>query len=457
MEKFVSALANGATLVKGATPAEDVTQAKGTMSARGPTPANGASSVSPQDYVHNTRVADFIGNSAPIYRPTTSRVPNFNRTRIVKPAAGKAKTPKYTDWLANEEYLDELKHQSYIKDQQVVIPGKLPAAPVYGPSRELQIKVSPNFPTVYAQRITPSDFDELIEQNQTLRNKVLERMWACPICNMGFKTHNNTNIREHMQEHIKQMQEAGECPLCGNTSWALMSTDQKRAHFEWHIARQRAAAVQNPWRQVRCPACDEDLSTLQPEAIVEHCLKHSPDIVQYCDKCGLHEAKCTKEEQMHHQKVCREAPERKNGDPEPVFCEYCGKDTSTQTQTQKTLHARDCQNKPTASSKIFCTKCGLDITVLNNVQLASHTSRCVVPRGIKRKFCRRCATDLSEGDATRKSLHRRSCRSHKVMTPPSDVEQFTGMLLQDFEQFGKPTPISFPPRHLICTYRSLFL
>jgi uncharacterized protein with PIN domain len=359
----------------------------------------------------------FFGNSTQANYPLTPKIPDFNKIRIINPTAGRADTPKYATWVANEQYQDDLKFQSYIKAQQVVIPGKLPAAPVYGPSRELQIKVSPNFPTVYAHRITPSDFDELAEENQTLRNKVLERMWACPICNTTFKNYNKTTIREHVQEHIKQIQEAGECPICGDANWAFMSIDQRRGHFAWHMAKEQDAAKQASWQQVQCPACDIDLSNMRPEAIVEHCLKHSPGIVQYCDKCGLHEANCTKYEILHHDQVCRAAPERQKTDPEPVFCESCGKDTANQTQIQKALHTRDCQTMPTASSKTFCTKCGLDITTFNNMQLTRHNSHCRVPRGFKRKFCGRCATDVSELDTTQKARHRRLCRSHKTGTP----------------------------------------
>ena len=383
-------------------------------------PANGA---------YNPVAGSFVNNSRPNNRTTAPRIPKFNRTRIVNQTAAKAIAPKYATWLASEEYQDHLKQQSYVKDQQAVIPGKLPAAPVYGPSRELQLKVSPNFPTVYAQRITLSDFYELMDENQTLRNKVLERMWACDICNTSFKNHNNTSIRKHKQEHIEQMQDAGECPLCGSTAWVFLSMDQKRTHLQWHTAKEISAAVQGFWREFQCPACDKGFSTMRPESIIDHCLKHIPDVVQYCDKCGLHEYKCTKEELIHHRQVCRDAPERKNNDPEPIFCESCGKDTSSQTEILKALHARDCHSKRTASSKIFCTKCGLDISTFNNARLARHTSRCVVPRGVKRKFCSRCSMNLSELDSTDKSNHKRSCRPNKLPKLSLDSPQFTGSLV----------------------------
>jgi hypothetical protein len=359
--------------------------------------------------VHDPVPIDFLTGDRPNTNAHKPRIPEFNRPRIVKPTAAKAIAPKYATWLANEDYQDHLKLQSYVKDQRAVIPGKLPAAPVYGPSRELQLRVSPNFPTVYVQRITPSDIEELMNENQTLRNKVLERMWACNICNTEFKNHDNTSIREHGQEHIKQIQEAGECPLCGSVNWAFMTMDQRREHFKWHIFQENASAKQSPWQELQCPACDRDFSIMHPESIIDHCLKHTPSVVQYCDKCGLHVAKCTKEELTHHQLVCRSAPERKKNDPEPVFCESCGKDTSNQTEIQMILHMRDCQNRPTASSKAFCTRCGLDTTMFNNMQLASHTSRCAVPRGVKRKFCGRCSTDLSEMGSGDKSSHKRIC------------------------------------------------
>jgi hypothetical protein len=378
------------------------------------------------DDAHNAAPGSFVNNRRSNNRATAPRIPEFNRTRIVKPMAAKATVPRYISWLANEQHQDNLKQQSYFKDQKAVIPGKLPAAPVYGPSRELQLKVGPNFPTVYAQRITPSDFDELLDENQTLRNKVLERMWCCDICNTAFRNHNNSSIREHKQEHIKQIQEAGECPLCGSENWAFLSMDQKRAHLQWHTARTVTKAIQNSWRELQCPACDKDFSTMRPESIIDHCLKHGPHVVQYCDKCGFHEYKCTKEELVHHRQVCRDAPERKNGDPEPIFCEYCGKDTSTQTKTQKTLHTRDCQETVPGASKLFCTKCGMDITTFNNAQVERHASRCVIPRGVKRRFCGRCSTDLFELDSTEKSNHKRSCRLSKLLVQSPNSSQFAG-------------------------------
>jgi hypothetical protein len=361
------------------------------------------------------------------------RIPEFNRARILKPTAGRIKSPKYATWVANQQALDDLQLQSYTKDQPVVIPGKLPAAPVYGPSRQLQIKVSHNFPTVYAQRLTPSDIDELAEENQTLRNKALERMWACPICNVSFKGFKTTSIREHVQEHIKQIQEAGDCPMCGSTSWAFMSMDERREHFAWHMAKEQDAARQQDWLHFQCPACDIDFSKMRPEVIVEHCLKHDPRIVQYCDKCGLHEATCSEQELIHHLHVCRRAPERKSTDPEPIFCESCGKDKSNQTQTQTILHARDCQTLSTSSGRTFCKKCGLDISLLNTRQMKGHETRCTVPNGIRRKFCARCATDLSELDVTKKSHHTRMCRLNKPSMPPSEKDHpIAGTLVMNF-------------------------
>lgn len=361
------------------------------------------------------------------------KIPEFNKLRIIKPIAKRAKTMKPAAWMAEEHYQDDLQLQSYTKDQRAVIPGRLPAAPLYGPSRELQIKVSSNFPTVYAHRMTPSDFEELAEENQMLRNKILERMWACPICNMTFKNFDDTRIREHVQEHISHIQEAGECPLCGSASWTFMSMEERRGHLAWHMANEREAEQQAKWRNVQCRACDGDLSGLSGDAIVTHCLKHSPDLIQYCDKCGLHEGAFSQLEQLHHHQVCHEAPERRQGDPEPNFCESCGKDKSCQTHLQRGLHFRDCLKVPSAASKRFCTKCGLDTTQLNNVQLAGHNFRCRIPRGVKGKYCGRCCADLSELDTVHKLRHRRVCRPKNVSTasivPAQGTHKNTGMLL----------------------------
>jgi len=311
--------------------------------------------------------------------------------------------------MANESHLNGLQRQSYIKDQSVIIPGKQPAAPIYGPSRELQIKVGPSLPTVYAQRLTPTDIDQLLEENQNLRNKVLDRMWSCPICDVALNHHDNDKIREHGEEHIKQMEEAGQCPWCENTNWAFMTRDQKQHHFQQHMSMEQTDQIRKFWKQIQCPACDIDFTGMTPEVIIKHCLKHNPNVVQYCDKCGLHEAACTEGELINHRKTCREAPDWKEGEPLPAFCEFCGKDTSTQTEAELLLHERDCLNIPRANFERFCTKCGLDISILNNRDLAGHDSRCRAPRGHRKRFCARCGTHLTGLDETGKFRHGETC------------------------------------------------
>jgi hypothetical protein len=327
----------------------------------------------------------------------------------LKPTAGKAKVQKWASWMANESHLNGLQRQSYIKDQSVIIPGKQPAAPIYGPSRELQIKVGPSLPTVYAQRLTPTDIDQLLEENQNLRNKVLDRMWSCPICDVALNHHDNDKIREHGEEHIKQMEEAGQCPWCENTNWAFMTRDQKQHHFQQHMSMEQTDQIRKFWKQIQCPACDIDFTGMTPEVIIKHCLKHNPNVVQYCDKCGLHEAACTEGELINHRKTCREAPDWKEGEPLPAFCEFCGKDTSTQTEAELLLHERDCLNIPRANFERFCTKCGLDISILNNRDLAGHDSRCRAPRGHRKRFCARCGTNLTGLDETGKFRHGETC------------------------------------------------
>lgn len=296
------------------------------------------------------------------------------------------------------------------------MPGKLPAAPIYGPSRELQIKVGASMPTVYAQRLTPTDIEQLIEENQTLRNKALERIWACPICNVSFKNYESVKIREHAQEHIKQIKEAGQCPLCGISDWAFMSADQKWEHLQWHIAKSLPVDGPGHWQQVYCPGCDMDLSRMRPQNIVAHCLGHNSSTARWCDRCGLDVEQCTNEELKHHWKVCREAPDRMAGDPQPKFCNCCGKDTSTDTRTQHLLHSRDC--KPHNKSS-FCTKCGFDITTLDGLQRAAHASHCTPPGGMAGKFCARCATDLSKLDTVATAVHQQTCRANDPIVSTS--------------------------------------
>lgn len=113
----------------------------------------------------------------------------YNRERIIANAAGKPKAQKWADWLTEQSYQDKLQRNSWIKDQGVVEPGKMPAAPVFGPTSELMLRVGSSMPTIYAQRLTPTDIKYLQDENQKLRNQVLDRMWACQICDMGFETY----------------------------------------------------------------------------------------------------------------------------------------------------------------------------------------------------------------------------------------------------------------------------
>lgn len=362
--------------------------------------------------------------------PRLPKIPEFNMPRIVKPRAEKAKIPKYTDWMENETYLNGLKQQSYIKDQPVVIPGGLPIAPVYGPSRELQIKAGPSVPTVYAQRITLTDIGELLDENQNLRNRALDRMWSCPICeNVTFKHYDNDGIREHAEDHRRKLEEAGQCPWCGIATWAVMTSEERREHSRKHTAGDDIGTARNLWKWPRCPTCDVDFSSMLPDAIIKHCLDHTPDALQYCDKCGLHEAGCTTEELAHHHQVCRQAPERQKWQTLPIFCERCGKNISSQSSSQVLRHATDCPVEATQRGRLFCTKCGLDTHLFNNQELENHAFRCTVPGGVVGgMFCGRCATNLTKLSKASRASHNQTCSGQPSESAANSEANIAGML-----------------------------
>lgn len=119
--------------------------------------------------------------------------PQLNRDRFIRNVACAPKAQQFDPWMAEQRRQDRLQRQSYIKNQSVLVePGRVPEAPIYGPSRELALVVGSSLPTIYAQRITVSDVGQVLDENEFLRGKVLERQVKCEICTESFEVSKRT-------------------------------------------------------------------------------------------------------------------------------------------------------------------------------------------------------------------------------------------------------------------------
>lgn len=327
----------------------------------------------------------------------TKPTARLNKERILTRAAGKPKSQTWSDWMTEQHFQDGLQRKSWIKDQSVVEPGRLPAPPLFGPSRELQLRVGSSMPTIYAQHLTPTDIRKLQDENQALRNQVLERIFKCPICNVEFEAYEQDKKLVHVKEHQQQLQEVGKCPSCGDPQWAFMTNDEKRTHFAMHQCQNEGAKIKQFYEDQHCPVCDRDLSNLTLEQVIRHCLEHAPGQVQYCDRCGLNEKDCNTEELRHHHYNCRLAKDRLPYETPPKFCNNCGTDITVTTPDQNAKHRQQCHAGPKGR---FCTKCGLNMTAhhWNRAAIDKHNSHCQPPRGFKKKFCQKCRIELGSLD-----------------------------------------------------------
>jgi hypothetical protein len=337
------------------------------------------------------------------------RLTRRNRERIVKSPAGKPKAQKWSDWMTEQDFLNGLQRRSWIKDQSVVEPGRMPAPPLYGASRELQLRVGSSMPTIYIQRLTPTDIKQLQNENQKLRNQVLDRIFTCPICDEDFETFEKDKIRDHCRQHQEQLAEAGQCPSCGDPQWAFLTNDQKRSHFAIHRHQHESAIIKKFYEDQCCPVCDRDLSKMKADLVIRHCLEHAPGQVQFCDRCGLNELDCTNQELNHHHLKCRLADDRNTGDPEPVFCENCGMNITRATDEENQAHQKDCYLGPKGR---FCMKCGLNETGhgWEKAAIAKHNSHCTPPSGFNKKYCTKCRTELGSLGEAEIAQHRNTCR-----------------------------------------------
>lgn len=341
----------------------------------------------------------------PITKPPP-RYTKINQPRIRAPRAAPVKTEKFVKWNAKQRYLDSLQQRSYHTDQSVIEPGQKPQAPIYGVSKELEFNVGASFPGVYMQRITPTDVVEIMDENKSLQNQVLERMATCIICKTSFAKYKIDEIKDHCWRHLQQLYTDGACPTCGNGSWSLWTAEEKRQHQAAHASIEESAEVKKFWNQLYCPCCDKELDTLgSPKAILYHMAEHQPGSIQYCDRCGLHLTGCDNYELNHHRDQCLAKEDRPPGSTDRWFCDHCGKDRTAGTEEEIRAHRKTCGSNEGA----WCDSCGMDITHLAPKVLQRHKTRCRPPGGYDRKFCAKCGENLEVKDTKSLVYHKQTC------------------------------------------------
>ncbi|CAG8973082.1 hypothetical protein HYALB_00009386 [Hymenoscyphus albidus] len=358
---------------------------------------------------------DAIGNLMPgeLFPPSLGPRDNFNRERILKQRAAELKIQKYDPWLAEQRRQDRLQRESYYKDHHAVLPGQKPEPPLYGMVRELMLNVTDAQPTIYSQRITPTDINAILDENQRARNKILERMDVCTLCDESFPKFQREDWRVHLVKHAEQMATAGKCPVCATDQWTLMNMDQKKRHIVYH--QDLAGYRHVMWDVDKCPVCEEEFSKLgHAEDVVYHLAEHQPGIIRFCDRCGLEKFACSTSELYRHKTMCIEGPERPRKDPELLFCELCGKDRTNETEQELIDHRKKCSF---TNRGYFCRKCGLDMTNLSLENRRRHVGRCKPPRGVKGKHCQRCGMDKSQLDQLGLLQHDRTCAFNEEKHP----------------------------------------
>ncbi|KAG4028190.1 hypothetical protein MFRU_023g00270 [Monilinia fructicola] len=378
----------------------------------------------------------------PIVDPTQK--PRINKTRLILPVAEKPITPKWETWMTDQHRQDALQRRSYIQDQSVIEPGLDPSAPTYGPSKELSLGVSLSTPTVYMQRLTTTDIMQLAEENQKLRNGLLERTHNCPICSVSMSGYEHAEIQRHFGQHLVQLQKEGQCPLCERESWSIMTMEQKKEHLETHQVEADTEMIRNFWNGIECPVCDYKLSGFTAEQVLRHMADHLPGIIEFCDKCGLRTAICNHAELVHHRYTCLDKPDRGPLDQEPSFCGDCGQNRTAEDEEERGLHVIDCtaRNQRTQDKK-FCTKCGIDKSAWSENEITTHDDHCTTPQGLPKEFCLRCGTKLL-------GLNKQQLDDHRVYCAVRTKEPETlKQRIQDLEDLIEriwiaPRPLTGP-------------
>ena len=338
--------------------------------------------------------------------------------------------PKFEPWIAEQQCQDRLQRDSWWRDQSVIEPGRNPEAPLFGPSRELQLTTGNQLPTIYTQRITPTDIAQLQDENQKLRNKVLERMKNCEFCDVQIALYETDGIRKHHENHVQQLRTAGLCPTCGDTNWLFWSVDLRKDHLHTHQVEAETKQIKQFWGDLQCPVCDTALQKMPTDDILQHMADHQAGLLKFCDRCSLNLQDCCQAELSHHKRKCLQvSPGEKNHTTTPAgrsspscFCDKCGMDRTFEDDEARRKHRLVCRY----AAHGFCAKCGIELSLLNQAEEARHMAHCRPPGGMKKSFCKRCATDLDLLDAVGQASHATECYL-KEPSITSERERILGM------------------------------
>ncbi|KAG9229319.1 hypothetical protein BJ875DRAFT_500036 [Amylocarpus encephaloides] len=328
----------------------------------------------------------------------------LNKERYLKNPAVAAKVDKFKPWMTEQNRLDRLQRESYSSAYNAVVPGQDPEPHTFGYSRELMLSGGNGTPAIYSQRLTPTDISQLLEENQKLRNQVLDRTDFCHFCDKTFDGFNHEDTIAHYKAHADQFVDAGRCPICDGENWMIMSQIQKVTHLEAHRKRSESKRMKTFWDAFDCPLCDINLSTFSgPEDVLLHMAEHTPGVLHYCDKCSVDLLAFESAELQRHKKICLDAPDRR-GD-ELIFCDVCGKNRTNEDEEGLTEHRKHCH----AGKGEFCKICGLNFKDLLLDDAWVHKERCRPPRGFAKKYCRRCGLNVHEMDEDEKEEHTEEC------------------------------------------------
>jgi hypothetical protein len=346
--------------------------------------------------------------------------PRLNKERVLKPRSAPVKIQKFDPWMAEERRLDRLQRESWLHDHSAIEPGQKPEPPLFGMPKDLLIGQTDALPSIYSHRLTPTDVDQIVEENQTARYKLLERIVACPLCPAIFELNSAEERTNHFKFHADQIASAGKCPICESEQWMMMDMDQRRDHLAYH---QNVGPKEASFDKLDCPVCNKKLSKIgDAEDILYHMAEHAPGVLKYCDRCGLNIKACSQIELLNHKKICIDGPERLSTDDQLYFCDVCGRDRTHETEEQLVSHRKFCF----LGKGVYCYKCGLDMTKISKENQQRHELRCHHPRGYRKKWCQKCGSDMSKMSDADKVQHQQSCYSREP-EPVSESSRKKGM------------------------------
>lgn len=271
-----------------------------------------------------------------------------------------------------------------------------------GRGHEFQIGGSDQVPAISLEHLTATDIKKLKDELRILKKRVYEQEKACFICTSSFANIDVEGIADHYREHQNTIQNAGNCLLCGDRSWAFMSTDERLGHLLVHEDRVGIWFGHQRLEELECPGCDKVLSTfIDTEMMLEHVISHDPFTVKFCDRCARSYSQLSDEELRYHRHICIEGPER---DTKWEFCQFCGTNVTLLDAEDTSLHNSDCKED---EGFIACTQCGWDMTVMSDQEARAHAAFCKPPGGTKETYCKRCGEKKGGSDP---NAHK-DCRS----------------------------------------------